>query len=64
MTTNVKVQAARFARLFAAAFVTQAAALDLHHLGRSAIIATIVGAAEVAWRQFRPVPVVVATPTP
>jgi hypothetical protein len=52
----VKAQAARFGRLFAVALASQAVALEGHSLTRSVIIAAVVGAAETAWRQFKPAP--------
>lgn len=56
MIINVRVQAARFARLFVVALLTQAAALDGQHLTRSIAISAVVGAAETAWRQFKKPP--------
>jgi hypothetical protein len=51
----IETQVARFARLFVVALGVQLAALGgTDHLGRSAIVAALVGAAEVAWRQLRP----------
>ena len=59
--SHVKEQVLRFARLFAAAFIAQLVAVDLHHLGRTALISTAVGAAEVVLRQAIPVAPIVDT---
>ena len=53
--SHVKEQVLRFARLFAAAFIAQLVAVDLHHLGRTALISTAIGAVEVVIRQTNPV---------
>ena len=48
-----KEQAIRFGRLFVAAEVAQLTAIGLdHHIGRSVLISTAIGAVEVAVRQF------------
>jgi hypothetical protein len=52
---DTRNQIIRFVRLFMLSLAAQAAALDLTHLGRSAIIAAVVGALEVAYRQVFPV---------
>jgi len=62
MTPQVRTQTYRFLRLFVVVLLTQAAALDLTHLGRSAIIALIVGAAETTWRQLHPTVSAVTAP--
>ncbi len=49
---HYKEQTLRFLRLFLAALVVQVAALDFTHVGRSAIISAVIGAVEVAVRQF------------
>lgn len=64
MSVVARTQAIRFLRLFAAAILTQAVALQGTHIGRSAIVAAVVGAAEVAYRQFRPVVPVAVLPGP
>ena len=57
--SHVKDQVLRFCRLFATAFVLQAAALNLGHLGRSALVSAGIAALEVAVRQYsQVVPVV------
>jgi hypothetical protein len=54
MSAHDKEQVWRAVRLFLFALLTQAAALDLHHLTRSAVIAALVAAAEVVFRQWKP----------
>lgn len=62
MNTRVRVQAARFARLFAVALTSQEAVLAGQHWARSAVVAAVVGAAETAWRQYKTPPDVAYTP--
>lgn len=49
----MKAQVARFLRLFLITLLPQLVALNGHY-GRSAIIALVVGAAEVTYRQLVP----------
>ncbi|GAC1378504.1 MAG: hypothetical protein NVSMB4_08180 [Acidimicrobiales bacterium] len=55
LTGHERQQIVRFVRLFAGALLTQAIALQGTHLGRSVIIAAVLGSLEVAYRQFAPV---------
>lgn len=50
--THLGEQLARFGRLFAFAFIAQAAVLDWQHLTRAALISATVAAAETAVRQY------------
>lgn len=56
MNAKIKAQAARFGRLFGVALVTQVAALQGQHLTRTLLVSVVVGAVEVAWRQYRSAP--------
>jgi hypothetical protein len=56
---KVRAQIVRVGRLFVAALTAQAVALGGEHIGRSAIVAAVVAAAEAVFRQFVPV-----TPAP
>ena len=53
--TRWQEQSFRVARLFVFACVTQLAAVGDEHLGRNAIIAAAIAAAESVFRQVRPV---------
>lgn len=55
MKPETRNQIIRFVRLFVFVLLPQLIALDLRHVGRSVIVATIVGALEVTFRQLYPV---------
>lgn len=54
LTPQIKAQAVRFGRLFAAALVAQLVTLGTGHIGWKLLGSAVVGAAEVAVRQFFP----------
>lgn len=67
MSDHLKQQAYRFGRLFVVALLATGV-LSSGSYGRDAIVSAVVGALEVAWRQFAPVAPapapVVAPPAP
>ena len=54
LVSKLQQQAARFGRLFAFAFLTQALLLDWSHPTRSAVISAVIASAETAFRQWWP----------